>query len=582
MNLSKKRFEIFFSTLLVWFAVCLVLLPEPVTAQTYFVDAVRGNDSFPGTSPESPWKSLRRVSTFRFLPGDQILLRRGQIWHEQLSLMSSGTKEQPIVVADFGDAENAPPRIDGTLSSPFNVNWIKIAGNLYTTGQVHWLNEPGLLFYKGRVVPPVTTLRFNSVPASLAPGAVLLQLDGIYRNFWMTSKNGSLVSGISFFKIDPEKQVYVRQIENGRERQWPYTLGKAQTVKDMSSLVKPGDWYWNPDEKAVYLYSDVPPAAAHVKLSRLGYGLRIFNASFVNIRNIAVSGFNEMGIMVCRCNNVVLQNVYVSGIGSEGHKSGVLFFNANDCSLIDSTVESILGSGVVIYSFGPPGPDSWAGSWNNTIRGNYVHDTASAGIGLWTDFPKQNILVQNNKIIGNTIENANTYAYDGAGIYALFVGQGNIIRDNTIRACGSNQLRSAGIMLDTGTGSTLMEKNTIEGNSNGGIVVTGPGHTIQFNTIINNGAPVWDSAQIVLFPVRANASCTIIHNSIEAGPGQKLILKTKNPQFSELPSTLDYNAYRAADPDNVFCWSDNWSCSQWVDFYNWKNMYGFDIHSSMN
>ncbi|NPA94110.1 MAG: right-handed parallel beta-helix repeat-containing protein [Thermodesulfobacteria bacterium] len=567
------------STVLILFMLVL-LTASQVHAQTYYVDAISGNDGFSGISPDMAWRSLRKISTKRFQPGDQVLLKRGQVFHGALSIVSSGIDGAPVEIADYGDPEAQPPIINGTYSLPFRINWMWVAPNIYRSSPAPWLREPHILYYNGAAKPPLTTLRFNYVPANLRPGAVLLQLDGLYRNFLVTSVNGSLVSGITFFKIEPDKQVYVRQIENGRERQWPFTLGNPQVVTDMSALQAPGDWYWNPVERAIYLYSDVSPQEAGISVGYQSSGIRVTNSSYVTIRNIMVQGFNETGIMIYNSRNVILRNVHVTGIGSGGHKSGILLFNSSNCYVLDSEVDSILGNAIVIYSFGHP-TSPWSRSWTNTIMGNHVHDVGSAGISLSTDFPKQASLIQNNIIEGNVIERVNQYTYDAAGIYTLNIGTGNVIRSNTILSCGTYNLRSAGIMLDSGSGPTIVEKNTLVNNSNGAMAITDSGHSILFNTMQNNCVSSWDCAQIIMFPVRANASqCRVEHNHIEAGPGQKLILKTKNPAMGELPSTFDYNEYVAIDP-YPFCWSNNWQCSQWVDFFTWRNNFGFDVHSTM-
>ncbi len=577
---SNAGYKTLFGTVVLCLFVLFLFPPVIVQAQTYYVDAIAGNDGFPGTSTERAWRSLRKVSTRRYRPGDQILFKRGQVWHGSLNIVSSGVADAPVELADYGDPEAPLPIIDGTYAFPFRINWVWVAPNIYKSFPAPWLREPHIIFYGGVARPPLTTLRFNSVPAALKPGAILLQLDGLYRNFLVTSTNGSLVSGITFFKIEPNKQVYVRQIENGRERQWPFPLGLPQIVTNLSSLKAPGDWYWNPGDKAIYLYSDVAPRDANVTVGSQSNGIRVTGSSYITIRNLMVRGFNETGIMIYNSKNITLKNVHVSGVGSGGHKSGILLFNSSNCSVLDSEVDSILGNAVVIYSYGHP-TLPWSRSWANRIMGNYIHDIGSAGVSLSTDFPKQAVLIQNNIVEGNIIERVNQYTYDAAGVYTLFIGHGNVIRSNTIRFCGTDQLRSAGIMLDSGTGPTLVEKNTLENNSNGGMAITDSGHSILFNTINNNCSYSWDCAQIIMFPVRANPSqCRVEHNHLEAGPGQKLILKTRNPAMGEVPSHFDYNEYVAVD-SNPFCWSNNWQCNQWLDFYSWRNNFGFDVHSSM-
>src|SRR5947209_1819541 len=48
-----------------------LLLAFSLSANTYYVDSIAGNDSNNGTT--SPWKSLAKVSRSTFSPGDQVL-----------------------------------------------------------------------------------------------------------------------------------------------------------------------------------------------------------------------------------------------------------------------------------------------------------------------------------------------------------------------------------------------------------------------------------------------------------------------------------------------------------------------------
>jgi hypothetical protein len=69
-------------------------------ATLYYVSN-NGNDSSAGTTAQSAWKTLGKVSSFSFQPGDQILLARGSVWREQLTVSSSGTPDKPIVFGAY-------------------------------------------------------------------------------------------------------------------------------------------------------------------------------------------------------------------------------------------------------------------------------------------------------------------------------------------------------------------------------------------------------------------------------------------------------------------------------------------------
>lgn len=76
-----------------------------VKVNKFYVDSENGNDQNNGLSALKPWKTLQKVNNSTFNPGDNILLKRGSIWQEQLTPQSSGTQQQPIVIADYGKGD---------------------------------------------------------------------------------------------------------------------------------------------------------------------------------------------------------------------------------------------------------------------------------------------------------------------------------------------------------------------------------------------------------------------------------------------------------------------------------------------
>jgi|GEM_PF-614727 len=79
------------------------------SAANYYVDATQGNDSNPGTSASSPWKTLGKIASSTFAPGSFIYLKRNETWNEQLIIPSSG-----ITIDAYGSG--ALPVIDGSAN----------------------------------------------------------------------------------------------------------------------------------------------------------------------------------------------------------------------------------------------------------------------------------------------------------------------------------------------------------------------------------------------------------------------------------------------------------------------------------
>lgn len=91
------------------FSLCkLEIKTEHSVGTTYYVDSDKGNDSNVGTRPNAAWATLEKVNSTEFQPGDKILFQKGDVWTGQLSPKGSGTKENPIIIGDYGNAESRP------------------------------------------------------------------------------------------------------------------------------------------------------------------------------------------------------------------------------------------------------------------------------------------------------------------------------------------------------------------------------------------------------------------------------------------------------------------------------------------
>lgn len=122
---------------LILFAVLGVLLhlPAPVTAASptsskgdvsmdlthslrlsdegtaYYISSSLGNDRNDGTSEDSPWKSFANLYRMDLAPGDRVLLRRGDVWHERLTIRGKGRADAWIFVGAYGAPAAPKPAI---------------------------------------------------------------------------------------------------------------------------------------------------------------------------------------------------------------------------------------------------------------------------------------------------------------------------------------------------------------------------------------------------------------------------------------------------------------------------------------
>ncbi|MEA3468086.1 MAG: right-handed parallel beta-helix repeat-containing protein [Thermodesulfobacteriota bacterium] len=576
-------------------------VPNIAFAITYYVDATLGSDSphNPGTSIDSPWKTISRVNRCQSQPGDKILFKRGEIWHEELKIFKSGEPGNPLTIGAYGSGER--PIFDGTY--PGSIQWEDLGGGIYRTTSPSWDTEPGVLIYNGAPKPPITTLLFRDlVPAPLNVDAILIQCkvdqngtctSAVYTNLLVTSKKGDSVSGITFFEIDADKAqtVIVRQINaDGVEEQWPQSerLYLEDVTTSMDGLTLPGHWYWDEQSKSIYLYSDHAPGD-DVGIGDLNVGINSQGRDYLVIEDIILRGYNSSGLWLNYSTGSVVQNLLVYGTGATGHKTGLLLSNSNDNVIRKNRVDSVLRSGIGLYA--RPPADGTTITSNNSIIDNIVLNSGSTGITLNTD-GKVGIIAQNlsdNRIENNRVLNSNTMSYDSAGVYTLWIGKGNIIRGNSIRDGGSTVLRSAGIMIDGGVihiggqpNSVGIYDNTIINNSLGGVVLSGAGHVVQGNTLSCNGVSSWESGQLLFFPsFGSNAeSCSVHDNLMGADSNQKLVTVLNGMPGSSPPHEIDSNTYRSVRSES-FCWGRN-ECEELLGMSAWQIESGLDYNSAFN
>jgi hypothetical protein len=89
---------------------CKITPPVPIQSDfyenIYYVDRIRGNDTYDGRSMKYPWKTLEAVNKTVFSAGDAILFRRGGEWRGNVTLKGSGTRNKSIYVGAYGRGDD--------------------------------------------------------------------------------------------------------------------------------------------------------------------------------------------------------------------------------------------------------------------------------------------------------------------------------------------------------------------------------------------------------------------------------------------------------------------------------------------
>lgn len=97
---------------------------------TYYISSSLGNDQNDGLSEETPWRSFIPLYRMDLGPGDRVLLRRGDLWRERLTVRANGREDAWVFVGAYGDPADPKPEISlsngrddiGILASDISYN----------------------------------------------------------------------------------------------------------------------------------------------------------------------------------------------------------------------------------------------------------------------------------------------------------------------------------------------------------------------------------------------------------------------------------------------------------------------------
>jgi len=96
------------------------------SATKYYVSSTGGNDSNDGQTEATAWKTISKVNSKTFLPGDIISFKAGDVWRETLEVPSSGNASNPVYFGRYGTGSN--PKI---LGSKCSTTWTSQGGNIW-------------------------------------------------------------------------------------------------------------------------------------------------------------------------------------------------------------------------------------------------------------------------------------------------------------------------------------------------------------------------------------------------------------------------------------------------------------------
>ncbi len=102
----------------------------------YYIDSVNGDDQNSGTSQNSPWKTLAKVSSMTFRPGDRIYFKRGSSYSGGVTINGDGNADNPITIGAYGSG-NAPSFTNADRRN-LNGNAMQIRGDYHIVEDLYF------------------------------------------------------------------------------------------------------------------------------------------------------------------------------------------------------------------------------------------------------------------------------------------------------------------------------------------------------------------------------------------------------------------------------------------------------------
>ena len=158
---------------------------------TFYVDAKDGSDNNDGLSPEKAVKSLFKVSSRYYQPGDKILFKKGQTYNGSLEIRGFGNDSHEIYVGSYGSgtAPKLAGRSGATISiaaSGITVDGLEVTNAKGTTGiyiEPMDVGEVKNITVKNCNIHDVNTAQNNF--AGYATGGIIVQVGGGEAPTWI-------------------------------------------------------------------------------------------------------------------------------------------------------------------------------------------------------------------------------------------------------------------------------------------------------------------------------------------------------------------------------------------------------------
>lgn len=443
-------------------AAWLLLMGMPATtvlATDYYVSP-SGNDANAGTSAATAWQTLDKVNSQTLVPGDRILLERGQVHRGTLHIRQSGTAANPITITQYGSG--GQPIISGAINI---TGWTLHQGSIYkatVTERIGSLYLGGTRQTRARY-PNTGNLRMGDiVNRGRFSDSTLTQPDGYWNgaDIFMRLSN-TVFDRKPIASYSNQGFVLVDSFSNQPYAGFGYILENK-----LSELDAPGEYYHDTTSNTLYLWPSFggSPSAYTAEGVAYDYGLFVdWKRNYIVVEGIHFERQLQRGIFLNNSRGTLVNGCTVTDMDNVG-----IYSSGPACEIRNCTVQMIAHRGIFV------GGDSCY------LHGNRLEGIASI-FGDQEDWGNVGLYINGN---ANRIEEnfVSSCGYMGA----ILAGNRTEFRRNMVNDIGVQSNYAIGVLLSTAD-STLLEGNVIlTGHDN---PATQPETQLPYNYGILNGDP---------------------------------------------------------------------------------------------
>ena len=272
----------------------LVLFSSVSWAATYYVSNT-GSDSSSGTSTGSPWKTVSKVNSRSFSPGDNILFERGDQWIEQLTISSSGSSSGGNVT--FGAyGSGARPILNGSNAVSSFSNYATNTWRASSSDpRALWFVRGSSIFW-GDKKSSVSNL-VNEYDWYYSGGYLY-----VYSSSDPDSRYDSIEAGVRDYCIYGSSYDYIT-IENLEIRFTGYIAGGGRGGVQIGS----GGTNWLIQDCSIHHHGSISSADAN----QIGNGIMVYNGSNSVFRRNEISDCGRHNIFLYASSGITMSNVVV-------------------------------------------------------------------------------------------------------------------------------------------------------------------------------------------------------------------------------------------------------------------------------